>query len=519
LAVTDAAGIVHLVGAGPGDPGLLTRRGEQLLREADVVVYDRLVSAELLELCRPEAERVFVGKEGFGPSVPQAATNRLLIERARAGQRVVRLKGGDPFVFGRGGEEALELVAAGVAYEVVPGVSSAIAGPACAGIPVTQRGLASSFTVATGNEDPTKPESAIDWPALARGADTLVLLMGVERLAAIAERLIGAGRSADEPTALIRWATTPGQQTVLATLGSIAERTAERGIRPPAVLVVGAVVGLAERLGRPRGGPLAGRRVLVTRARQQASALSARLRSLGAEPLEFPSIGIEMLTDTAELDRALGNLAEFDWVVLTSVNGVQACFEGLQRLERDARAFGSARVAAIGPATERELRQRGIRPDLVPGVFTSEGVSAALGPLLSASSRVLLPRADIAPPALAEALAATGARVESVTAYRTVPERAGRETVRRLLERGEIDVVTFTSSSTVGNLVEGLEGAAALLARPLVACIGPVTAATARRLGLEVDLVAETHTIDGLIAALVARLAPDPSHAPQEVAR
>jgi uroporphyrinogen III methyltransferase/synthase len=341
--------------------------------------------------------------------------------------------------------------------------------------------------------------------------------MGVEQLSAISDRLIAAGRSADEPAALVRWATTPRQETVVATLGTIGQRAVELGLRPPAVLIVGPVVGLSARLGWSGTGPLVGQRVLVTRARPQASALSARLRTLGAEPLEFPSIRIEQLADTAALDSALRRLAEFSWVVLTSANGVEACFDGLRRLGLDARAFGPARVAAIGPATERALRERGIRPDLVPPVFTSEGVVALLAPQLSPADRLLLPRADIAPPALAEGLAATGAAVENVAAYCTRPDRAGQDRLASLLERGEIDLVTFTSSSTVQNLVEGVPEAARLLERPLVACIGPVTAATARKLGLRVDLVAAVHTIDGLVETLVERLGP--RNASLEVAR
>lgn len=506
--MAEPRGIVYLVGAGPGDPGLLTRRGEALLRRAEVVVFDRLAAPALLELAPPTAERVYVGKQPGRHALPQAAINDLLVARGRAGRVVVRLKGGDPFVFGRGGEEALALRAAGVTYEVVPGVTSAVAAPAYAGIPVTHRGLASSVTIATGHEDPTRPASSLDWSSLARGADTLVLLMGVEHVAEIASQLMRAGRRADEPAALVRWGTTAEQETLLATLGTIAAQSAERGLQPPAVLVIGAVAGLADQLAWFERRPLSGRRVLVTRAREQASGLSERLAELGAEPVEFPAIRIRPLEDPASLDRALGQLRAFDWVVFTSANGVRAAFERLDLLGLDARAFSAARVAAIGPATAEALRERGLRADFVPSAFTSQAMLAELAPRIGSERRVLLLQADVAPRALADGLAASGAVVENVVAYRTEPDASGRDEVQQRLEAGSIDFVTFTSSSTVRNLVAALGGSVGPLAGPTIACIGPVTAATARELGLRVDLVAAVHTIDGLIEALVAGAAP-----------
>jgi uroporphyrinogen III methyltransferase/synthase len=505
--VAKRPGVVYLVGAGPGDPGLLTRRGEALLRAADVVVYDRLVAPSLLDLSPPTAEKIFVGKEGGGPSVPQRETTELLIERGLAGQCVVRLKGGDPFVFGRGGEEALDLRRAGVPFEIVPGVTSAIAAPAYAGIPVTHRGLASSVTFATGHEDPTKPESSIDWSRLARGGDTLVFLMGVEHLATIATHLIAAGRDPAEPSALVRWGTIAQQRTLRAPLGQIATLSREQDFRPPAVLVVGAVVDLAADLNWFERRPLFGRRILVTRAREQASALSEQLLALGAEPLEFPTIRIEPLADPEPLDRAVERLGQADWVILTSANGVRAVFERLTVLGRDARVFASTRVAAIGPATAASLLEHGIRPDFVPSAFTSEAIARELAPLVEPGQQVVLLRADIAPRILADQLARSGAEVENVAAYRTMPDLAGRDQILRRLERRQIDVVTFTSSSTVRNLVEGLGPARTnLLDDPLLACIGPVTSATARELGLRVDLEASVHTVDGLVQALVERL-------------
>jgi uroporphyrinogen III methyltransferase/synthase len=484
---------------------LLTRRGEALLRQADVVVYDRLVSDELLELVGTEVERVYVGKQPGRHSMRQEQINQLLVDLGRAGRRVVRLKGGDPFVFGRGGEEALALQAAGVPFEVVPGVTSAIAAPAYAGIPITHRGLSTSVTIATGHEDPTKSGSSLDWSTLGRGADTLVFLMGVEQLSTIVSQLLANGRREDEPAALIRWGTTPEQEVLTARLGSIVEQARERAFAPPAVLVVGAVVDLANVLAWKRTGVLAGKTVLVTRAREQASALSAQLAALGARPLEYPTIRIAAVQDSSELDGALDRLSGYQWVIFTSVNGVRATFERLAQLGRDARAFGGAQVGAIGPATAAALRERGIRADFIPEAFTSDAIAAELGGLIEPGARVLLLRADIAPLALVEALKSSGASADNVVAYRTVPDLADREELRRLLREQEIDIVTFTSSSTVKNLVEGLGADRGLLAGCLVACIGPVTARKAQELGLEVDLVAPVHTVDGLIQALVER--------------
>jgi uroporphyrinogen III methyltransferase/synthase len=500
---SDAApGTVYLVGAGPGDPELITVAGLTALRQADVVVYDRLAPPALLRAAKPEALLIDAGKAAGAHTLSQEAINTLLIEHARAGRTVVRLKGGDPFLFGRGGEEALALRRAGVPFRVVPGVTSAIAAPACAGIPVTHRGVAGSVLIATGHEAADGPGASFDWTAMARAADTLVFLMGVERLPAITECLLAAGRPADQPAALIRWGSTPEQEVVTATLGTIAARARERGIRPPAALVVGEVVRLREELAWLEMLPLFGARVLVTRAREQASGLVARLRALGALPLEFPAIACEPLEDPAPLDAALTTLAEQDWVVFTSQNGVTAVWERLAALGRDARAFAAARVCAIGPATAAALAARGIRADLVPETFTTAGVLAALRAAGVAGRRVLLLRADIAPPELAEGLRAAGALVTSVAAYRTRGGAQGGDELARLLADG-VDIVTFTSSSTVTRLMAALNGDPACLNGALVAAIGPVTAAAARAAGLRVDVEAQEHTIDGLVAALV----------------
>jgi uroporphyrinogen III methyltransferase/synthase len=499
-----ANGKVYLVGAGPGDPRLITLCGVECLRQAQVVVYDRLASPALLDHAPADAELVFVGKGPRQHTMSQDEINALLVERGLAGRIVVRLKGGDPYVFGRGGEEALALEAAGVPFEVVPGITSAIAGPAVAGIPVTHRQLASSFAVVTGHEDPTKPDSSLRWNGLANGPDTLVFLMGVEQLESIVENLRRFGRPAAEPVAAIRWATTPDQEVVAGTLGDIVDRVRSAGLRPPAVLVVGPVVGLRDRLDWRKRLPLAGLRVLVTRARQQASALSARLAELGAAPLEYPTIEIRPVDDPAPLDRAIGEIGRFDWLVFTSTNGVEAFWERLVAGGKDSRALAGRRICAIGPSTAAALAGRGIVADWVPDQFVTAGVLEGFRAYDLRGAEVLLARADIAPPLLAEGLAEQGARVTEVTAYRTVPSAESRDRLLGALEARAIDVITLTSSSTARNLVDGIGGRLELLAGLTIASIGPVTSATARELGLAVDVEGDVHTIPGLVDALVA---------------
>lgn len=506
-------GKVFLVGAGPGDPRLMTVRGVECLRLAQVVVYDRLASPELLGHAPPDAERVFVGKGPRQHTLSQDEINALLVERGQAGKVVVRLKGGDPYVFGRGGEEALALDAAGVPFEVVPGITSAIAGPSWAGIPVTHRNVASSFAVVTGHEDPSKPDSAIRWAGLANGPDTLIFLMGVENLAPIVENLRRHGRPPDEPVAAIRWATTPEQEVVAGTLDTIVARVREADLRPPAVLVVGKVAELRASLDWRARLPLAGRRVLVTRARQQASALSARLIELGGVPLEYPTIEIRPVEDPGPFDAALADLGRFAWIVFTSTNGVDAFWERLGALGRDSRALAGLQICAIGPSTAAALADRGIVADWMPREFVTHSILDGFRAYDLRGAEVLLARADIAPPLLADGLREQGATVTEVTAYRTVPSAESRDRLLAALEARRIDVVTLTSSSTARNLVEGIGGRLELLAGLTVASIGPVTSTTARSLGLTVDVEADVHTIDGLVDALArstrdTRLAP-----------
>jgi uroporphyrinogen III methyltransferase / synthase len=504
-------GKVFLVGAGPGDPGLITVAGLERIRAADVIVYDRLVSARLLEHARPDAELIYVGKApsaGQGPSpdgpgYDQESINRVLIEQAREGRTVVRLKGGDPFVFGRGGEEAEALRATGIPFEVVPGVTSAVAVPSYAGIPVTHRGVASSFAVITGHESPEKDETAIDWAHLATATDTLVLLMGVKNLRDIVARLTDHGRSPQTPVAVIQWGTTPEQRTVAGTLADIVSRVEQADLRPPAITVVGEVVRLRETIAWFENRPLFGKRVLITRTRRQASNLARLLADEGAIPVELPSIEIERIEDREAVDAAIETLRTggYAWAAFTSANAVELFFEHLAERGLDARAFSGARIAAIGPVTAGSLLVRGLRADAVPDEYVAEAVVEALRGQIAPGDRVLLPRAESARAELVRGLEAMGATVDEIPIYRSaVPSEASPEALAEL-RAGRIDVVTFTSSSTVRNLVAML-GEASVLQHPLIACIGPITAKTARDLGLRVDVQASEYTVEGLVAAL-----------------
>lgn len=490
-------GIVYLVGAGPGDPGLLTRRGADVLGRADVVAYDRLVHPELLTLARPGAELVDVGKRPGASTEGQRAIDALIVDEARAGRMVVRLKGGDPFVFGRGGEECELLAREGIAFEVVPGVTSAVAAPAYAGIPLTHRDHASWVALATGHEDPTKDGSALDWDALAR-AGTAVFLMGVGNLRSIGERLEAAGRDPATPAAVVQHGTWPQQRALRSTLGRVADDVEAAGVGPPAVLVVGGVAGLPQTLDWFGSRPLAGRRVFVTRTRRQAGKLGAALRELGADPLEFPAIRI-VEADPGPLDAALARLVEgrYAWVVVTSANTVDVLEERLAAARLDARVFATSRVAAVGPATAERLLGVGIRADLVPETFTAVAVAEAM-PAPGDARAVLVPQAAQAPDDMARTLRERGWEPEVVEAYRAEPDPSSVDGGRRALHEG-VDAVLFTSGSTVRSFLE-LWGAPPPTAT--VCCIGPVTAEAARSAGLRVDVVAEEHTVDGLVAAL-----------------
>ncbi|MCH8089526.1 MAG: uroporphyrinogen-III C-methyltransferase [Chloroflexi bacterium] len=497
-------GRVSLVGAGPGDPGLITVKALDRIKEADVIVYDRLVNPVLLDHATAECETIFVGKGPGRHTLGQDEINQLLVARARAGKQVVRLKGGDPFVFGRGGEEAMALVKAGVAFEVVPGISSATAVPAYAGIPVTHRGYSSSVTIVTGHEDPEKEESSIDWHRLARAGDTIVLLMGIGNLTTIAEQIIAGGRAPDTPVALVRWGTTARQQTLEGTLSNIGGLAKQEGFSPPVVAVIGEVAGLRSELNWYEAGPLFGKTVLVTRSRKQASALSARLAREGADVIELPAIEIHQSPENvAALDRAIDSIDDYSWIVFTSVNGVEAFFDRLRAKGLDISALNGAKTCAIGSATARAIEDRGARVHLVPKKYVAEAVLEEFEGMDIRGARFLLPRAEGSRPLLVEGLKARGALVDEAPAYSALlPAQTAPRALKRLTD-GEVDIATFASSSTVRNLVRILDGDLGPLGGVCIACIGPVTAATAEEVGLKVDVVASDHTIPGLVEELV----------------
>jgi uroporphyrinogen III methyltransferase / synthase len=497
--VSARSGVVYLVGAGPGDPGLMTARSLELIASADAIFYDRLIPPGALDGVREDAELTYVGKAPGSPSVHQEEIGKRLIESAQVGKSVVRLKGGDPFVFGRGGEEGEALRAAGIEFEVVPGVTAGVAATAYAGIPVTHRDEASAVAFVTGHEDPTKEESAIDWEALARFPGTLVFYMGVKRLGANAAALIEAGRDADEPAAAIERGTMDGQRTVVATLATLAEAVEREGIGAPALIVVGPVVHRREALAWLERRPLHGRRVVVTRARAQTSGLAATLRGLGAEVVEMPAIRIEPRTQSDTVRAAIGSIGDYALVCLTSPNGVQLLFEALRAAKLDARALAGATVAAIGPGTARALAEHGVIADVVPERFVAEALVEALGSVDVSGRRVLVARAAEARDVLPEALRERDAEVDVVALYETVREEPNAEAVEAA--QGA-DYVTFTSSSTVRNLTEALGERFPRDAR--IVSIGPITSEGVRAVGLEVDVEAERHDVDGLIAALLA---------------
>ncbi len=499
-------GIVYLIGAGPGDPGLITVRGLELIRQADCLIYDYLANPAFLEAAPPHAEKLYVGKKGGDHTLPQDRINQLIIDKARAGLKVVRLKGGDPYIFGRGGEEAEELAAAGVPFEVVPGVTSAAAVPAYAGIPVTHRKFASLVSFITGHEDPTKGESAIPWEVLAGSPGTLVFLMGIKNLEENCRTLISHGKDPATPAAVIHRGTTPAQRTVIGTLADIADRVQDAKITAPAIFVVGGVVSLRPALNWFETRPLWGKRIVVTRSRQQASAFVQLLGELGATCLEVPTIDIQPPDDGYQaLDAALAELARYDWLIFTSPNGVTAFFTRLFSRELDVRALGGAKLAAIGAATAQALWDYRFKADLVPTDFRAEGLVAALAPVVRPGSLILLPRAQVAREVLPQELEKRGVLVNVVPAYKTVPPAGLPPEAAHALSQGEVDVLTFTSSSTVTNFAAlvGEERFRELGTQAVIAAIGPVTAQTLGRYGLEPQIQPPTYTIPALAAAIV----------------
>jgi uroporphyrinogen III methyltransferase/synthase len=496
-------GKVYLVGAGPGDPGLLTLKGKTALERADCVVYDFLAAASLLRFAKPEAEKIFVGKRGGGPRRPQEEINDLLISKARAGLTVVRLKGGDPFVFGRGGEEAEALANAQIPFEVVPGITSGIAAPAYAGIPATHRDFASSLTFIAGHRDPLREGSGVDWKGIAAGTGTLVFYMGTRNVAEIAEKLIEGGRAGDTPAAVIRWGTRAGQQVVTGTLADIAERAAT--IQPPTVIVVGEVVKMREHLNWRDALPLAGKRIAVTRAREQAGTLLEALEELGAETVTIPTIEFREPESWEPLDDAIRRIEDFDYLLVTSANGVRSFMARLKAGGRDARDLKGLIVGAIGPATAEEFARAGIKVDFVPREYRAEGLLEALRGRAVAGKSFLIPRAKVARDLVPKVLGERGARVKVVEAYETVAPRISAGELREMLTPAP-HAIAFTSSSTATHFAQMLGDTPLqeILSGVAIASIGPVTSETLRKLGLRVDIEAKESTIPGLVKAIVS---------------
>ncbi|MDA1191325.1 MAG: uroporphyrinogen-III C-methyltransferase [Candidatus Poribacteria bacterium] len=505
-------GIVYLVGAGPGDPKLLTLRGKECLERAEIVFYEALSNERLLDLAPSNAERLYVGKRAGDHAIPQEQLNERLVRAAKDGKTVVRLKGGDPFIFGRGGEEAEVLRDAGIAFEIVPGISSPIAATAYAGIPLTHREYASSVAFVTGHENPDKDEESVDWRQLAKSVDTIAILMGTRQLPQIAADLIDGGRAPDTPVGVVQWGTTPRQRTVVGSLATIADDVKRAGIGSPAIIVVGEVARLRERLQWFDAKPLFGRKIVVTRARAQASNLVELLTDAGAEVIECPTIRCEPPEDDAPLRDAIARLAAFDWVIFTSQNSVEYVWAALRDAGQDARAFGRSKVGAIGPATAHALELRGIVPDFIPTESRSEGVLSELGDVNG--KMVFLPRAENGRETLVTGLEAAGATVVSATAYRTVPDASDADNVRELLLTGGLDAVTFTSGSTVENFLALFphEDEKRALTNLCVAVIGPITAKSAAQHGLQVTVQAESASVDSVVAALTTYFESNPSN-------
>ncbi|MDY7032035.1 MAG: uroporphyrinogen-III C-methyltransferase [Thermodesulfobacteriota bacterium] len=498
-------GKVYLIGAGPGDPGLMTLKGIKCIENADVVVYDYLANPELLEYAREGAEFIYVGKKGGDHTFSQTQINAMIMEMAKQGNVIARLKGGDPFIFGRGGEEAEELAAEGIAFEVVPGVTSAVSVPAYSGIPLTHRDFTSDVAFVTGHEDPLKNRSSIAWDKISTGIGTLVFLMGVKNLPNIVENLMKNGRDPKTPVALIRWGTTAKQETLTGDLETIVRLAEKNSFTPPAIAVVGEVVKLRERLSWFETKPLFGKKIIVTRARSQASELSHLLREYGADPIEFPTIEILPPESFDALDEAIDHLERYDWLILTSVNGVKYFLERLRNRERDIRDLKGIKICTIGPRTADELEKLGIMIDFVPEEYRAESIIEGLKERGIRGKKILLPRAEEAREVLPEEIRNSGGRVDVVTAYRTVRPLERRDTVKKLFQEGSIHVITFTSSSTVKNFVEMFEKQEILplLKKVTTASIGPITAETAASLGIKTHIMPQEYTIPALTEAIV----------------
>lgn len=498
-------GKVYLVGAGPGHPDLITVRGTRCLMCADVILYDHLASPQLLSYAKPGAELIYLGKEAGNHTLAQGDMNKLLVKKAMSGLTVARLKGGDPFIFGRGGEEAEELRKAGVRFEIVPGITSGIAAPAFAGIPVTFRKMASSVALITGHEDPDKPDSSIRWEYLARGVDTLVFYMGVGNLKSITLRLIENGRPATTPVALVQWGTLPRQRTVTGTLATIESKAKKAGLTPPCIIVVGEVVKARTQLNWFESLPLFGRRIINTRSRAQASEFSVQLQDKGAEVLELPTIEIQPVEPDSPLARETDHLSGYDWILFTSPNGVRVFFDLLLHRQGDVRVLGNVSIGSIGPGTSQELERFHVKPTVTAKEAVAEGLLRVLkehGPWKD--KNILIPRAQEARDVLPETLKKWGARVNIFTAYKTVKPKGKDAEILSLIEDGKYDLITFSSSSTFENFA-ALLGPARMkkIKKGLkAASIGPVTTSAIRKAGIKPKLEARDHTIPGLVRAI-----------------
>ena len=498
-------GKVYLVGAGPGDPSLITVKGLDILRTADAIVFDRLASRRLLKEARADADMYDVGKSPGHHRMTQNEINQLLVDLGSKGKTVCRLKGGDPFVFGRGGEEVLDLVAASIEWEVVPGISSSIAAPAYAGIPVTQRGIATSLTIVTGSEDPRKPNSTINWDALAAMPGTLVFVMAWNNLNDIVDALCARGVPCERPAALIQWGTTAKQRVVTGPISKIASKGDQASLGPPVALVIGEVTGLRDAMAWFDTKPLFGKRILVTRARSQASKLVKKLADLGADVLEYPSIKIVPLRDTKPLDQSLENIAKYDWMMLTSSNAVRGVADRMLSLGIDSRVFAHMKFAVNGPSTAKALSELGITADLMPSRYLASELVDSLKKEDTTPKKVLFPRSEIGRETLAKGLRDIGSTVDEITAYSTESPDDTGELATKAYEEG-VDFTTFTSSSTVKNLVDLMDGNPSLINTSKTVIIGPITAETARELGVNVDMQAEEQSTDGIVKAITAHL-------------
>jgi len=503
--MTQSIGKVYLIGAGPGDPGLITVKGLECVKRADVIIYDYLANERLLEQRRPDAELIYVGKQGSRHTLPQDEINGLIVRKAREGKLVARLKGGDPFIFGRGGEEAEELADSNIPFEIVPGVTAATSVPTYAGIPLTHREHTASVAFVTGHEDPTKPESKVHWDKIATGIGTLVFFMGMKNLQNIVDNLVSHGRDPKTPVALIQWGTRTDQRVVTGTLQDIVSKVKEAKLGPPAIIVVGEVVKLRQKLNWYESKPLFGKRIVVTRSRDQASVFAEKLIDLGATTIEFPTIEVVPPASWDELDGAVNTIETYNWLVFTSANAVRFFMERLRALGKDLRMLKGVNICVVGPKTAEALESYGLRPDLIPSEFKAEGVLSALGGVKVKGQKFLIPRAKVARETIPDKLRDLGALVTVATAYENVKPAADAERAKKLFEEKKIAAITFTSSSTVNNFIEilGQKEYKSLLEGVVVACIGPVTAKTAEEHGMKIDIMPKEYTIPALVEAMV----------------